>query len=733
MQPLRYTTRKDCQKTTLENPPRSVNIALETVFAFNENDKSADIKLIDQVQEFLKSIKHVIRKNEIFRRSKNDNSDDTPLTFTDFVKSIMIILSSYNEDDLEDVAAVIDEELRKYHYKGCKFYELIENREVRRFMADKLDKIRTKPGNVLKGQLKAAIKKLTNENHAMKYKEIGEYVDSLYKKGDTVKFNSFLKKIALYGRKTKRANLDLTKIIRRGLRNLIFDHYSKLDKDTRRDLKIKLETFWNNFNGIELQHDVWKFESPTKSYKHKHSIKKKVVTNSVEVESVPSVTNKRIKKRKSLKNSMKISDVDKKKVSRTPRFTFITLYPEAITFVTQHRHGNKTSRKEHKKHSRTKPIEHKLVTKFRTHDDFIANKRQRVIFRSNYTINVEHLKSKSNKRVNIRANKNMRVYSKLRRIITARKSIVDSKIMDDSTEGLAIEAFDNIDGRKLIYRKSINANDTDILSTTVTPIENKTEPGINSDVVKRIKNLETELNAVKERIKINIDSTTKPPDTTHYDILEFWEGPSTVSKANKANKTRSHISFSTKTIKTTKKQITKKKSTVKKNITTLTTTTESVKPKPKTNFRSNILDHELEFNEILPITTTKSTKRTTRYLDRVELKTYSSQTTNSTTDDIVTRNEANNATTKAIDKVTTHTTAYEKKTPDFEIETYLNDTKLLDDDIKSQMVKQKMEDDLEKLIPNLKVETWGTTNDGLSVDKIATKDALAIMDEDDMV
>ncbi|RVE49146.1 hypothetical protein evm_006153 [Chilo suppressalis] len=827
----------DCKE--LETPQRRVNLALETVLQFDNNENSADIEIIDKVQDFLKRVKRIIRNNRDSRRTAVID-DNTPLTFTDFVKSALVILSSYNDEDLEEVAAVVDEELRKYHYKGCKFYELIENGDVRRFMADKLDKIRNVPGKELKRQLTTTIKKLTDSKDGFKHMLISTYLNSLYSEKDSEKFNDFLKHIAVYKQKSKRSNLDLVKIIRKGLRSIVFDHYSKLDSNTRRGLKIKLETFWEDVNNVKYG-DVWRFETQTrpnnqpqltikttniynehlKSFikpipkkvdkqkvkrNRKEKPDKKEFVNSDDFETLIRQTNKKVNKKKvkklkiekphtkeftvkeihkevtkkkakrlrTIKPLTGIVDADRERNVREPKFTFITLYPEAISVSRPHQRNHKKSKKTLEKYKRVphrSTADYKHVTALRTDRKLKPNKR--IFWNSNYTINVESLNLKKDI-IDHRAVKRMRFetikkspvmksttksYNKRKHAHRSRKIDPIIKAIDESDEGLNIEAFDSRKERNRSYkRKPVRkSNDNDTLTAmTMNPttiVSNANDN--NTDFIRKLKELEIELKEVKEHIEKSIKTTTTPLDTTRYDILDFWEGTTTLPNIeDETTRTTTPKTTTTSSTTTAKSTTTKAKTTTDKKLlttvkvshkkptharkrTTTTQTTANTEPKPV--FRSDdkdkdAKDKDTELNEVIPKSPT--TVRTTRFIDRVELKLRSSNSSNSTTtrqSPTTELNILNITANKPVDTTPSSKKFDDKRelSPDLEVETYLNDTKMLDDEMKSQMVKQKMMDDLNKLIPESTVETLGTTTESLSVAKIVTTDELAVMDDGD--
>lgn len=232
---------------------------------FNQKSNAADLMFIDNIQQFLDKVKTVIGKNNTARRF---DSEVKNIKFTDFVKTSIEILKSYEDGDLEDAFAVFDDEIRKYHYRGCKFYELVEDRTVRRFVANKLDEIKGKPAVNLRKNLDNAIQVIEGSKFSKIQTEFVDYVNSLYRQDSSDKFKAFLNNLQTYSSKSKRANLDLIKVVREGIRSVIFDHYSSLNVNARKDLKIKLETSWRSVKYPNtVEYNVWTVRYTSKDMK----------------------------------------------------------------------------------------------------------------------------------------------------------------------------------------------------------------------------------------------------------------------------------------------------------------------------------------------------------------------------------------------------------------------------------------------------------------------------------
>lgn len=250
-----------------ENNPRSVQVALETVLAFNDRDNTENLKFIDNLQDFLTKVKKTVVKQgktnfQRYERPQRKFMQIPDLTFTEFTKELIKILKTYQNNDLEDVFAVFDNEIRKYNYEGCKFDELVSNQNVLKYVARILEPFRNQPAETIKYKLNKMVQFLEDAKMDLR-KSALHYVDSLFTKQDAQKFRNVLNYFERYKMKSRKTNIDLTQIIKKTLRSVIFDHYSNLSVNIRRDLKSMLEKLvWNGLNRInDVHHVEWNIEN----------------------------------------------------------------------------------------------------------------------------------------------------------------------------------------------------------------------------------------------------------------------------------------------------------------------------------------------------------------------------------------------------------------------------------------------------------------------------------------
>ncbi|KAI8435589.1 hypothetical protein MSG28_003865, partial [Choristoneura fumiferana] len=225
--------------------PKSVNLALETVLQFDKKDQSADVEVLNRVQNFLDNIKNVMTSSKSIRRRSNTKD----LKFTDFLLEAAEVLNSYDDNDLEDFFAVLDDQSRKYHYKGCKFYELVENNDIRRYMSNKLEQAKDTSAKTMRRYLKDVVQVIATENYR-RHAGLVNLVNSLYD-GAGDKFDNVVKNLRSYKMRPKESTMSLDDIVSNGVRNLVFDHYSNLNDNARQHLKTEIGNYWlsSQYNG----------------------------------------------------------------------------------------------------------------------------------------------------------------------------------------------------------------------------------------------------------------------------------------------------------------------------------------------------------------------------------------------------------------------------------------------------------------------------------------------------
>ncbi|CAH1642635.1 unnamed protein product [Spodoptera littoralis] len=241
---LLFTILVNVGRSAADSPPlngRAVHLALETVLEFNDKDKESDLKFLDKVKNLINKVKTVIDKSGSYRRDFKDGDIET---LTDFIQQAVSILNSYDDATFGDFFKTLDDEVRKYHYRGCKFHDLMENFEIRSLLGSAFDLIKNKPVQVIKAYMNVLADTLKDKSYDINVKEIINYINSLYGTESKNKLTKFLQELDNYGKGTsKKKHNTLARILREGIRSIIFDHYTELNPNARRELKAKIEMY----------------------------------------------------------------------------------------------------------------------------------------------------------------------------------------------------------------------------------------------------------------------------------------------------------------------------------------------------------------------------------------------------------------------------------------------------------------------------------------------------------
>ncbi|CAB3238320.1 unnamed protein product [Arctia plantaginis] len=223
---------------------KSVNLALETVFEFGNDDKQTDVNILNKVQRFIGKVKNVIENSDTARRQL---SNANVKVFSNFIIDVIQILIEYDDRALENIASIISEEMIKHQYDGCKFYELTDNIEQQKAFAKTLREMKYKEGTDIRDDLKAIASKINEEIYAKPEKELIDVINSVYQDYSIDKLNNFLKGIDDYRQNTKEDH-NITKVISVGLKTILFDHYTNLTIHLRTSLLSKLQDYMKYYN-----------------------------------------------------------------------------------------------------------------------------------------------------------------------------------------------------------------------------------------------------------------------------------------------------------------------------------------------------------------------------------------------------------------------------------------------------------------------------------------------------
>ncbi|CAH0602318.1 unnamed protein product [Chrysodeixis includens] len=88
---------------------------------------------------------------------------------------------------------------------------------------------------------------LRDETYDKHVKELLDFINSLYRQDAKDKFSKVLVALEQFNKQKDKSVSDLVKIVREGVRSIIFDHYTELNPNARRELKAKIETFLKQY------------------------------------------------------------------------------------------------------------------------------------------------------------------------------------------------------------------------------------------------------------------------------------------------------------------------------------------------------------------------------------------------------------------------------------------------------------------------------------------------------
>ncbi|CAB3258080.1 unnamed protein product [Arctia plantaginis] len=239
-----FTAATDITIAELEKTNNSVKIALGAALGLNNTNNTDNIQFLDKVQKVIGKIKTVMEHNSNKRRNYGGVNDKK---FTDFVQEIIKKLSQFDDSDLEMFCSIFNDEITKYHYRGCKFYEITENNNFRSLLSNLLHEIKIQPINKTKRILKTVANKLEKKSYNENERELVDTINSLYRQDSLEKLENFLVNIDAFRLKTRK-NLDLVNIVRNGLRTSIFDHYTNLNRNARKALKVQINEYFKEFS-----------------------------------------------------------------------------------------------------------------------------------------------------------------------------------------------------------------------------------------------------------------------------------------------------------------------------------------------------------------------------------------------------------------------------------------------------------------------------------------------------
>ncbi|XP_022833718.1 uncharacterized protein LOC111361555 [Spodoptera litura] len=174
------------------------------------------------------------------------------VTFTGFILQAINIINTYEDTTFGDFIDILNEEVKNYHYRGCKFSELTKHHDTRRMLQTKLNLISGKPVSETKANINAVADILRDERYDKKVKDFVDYINSLYGPETVEKFEKILNELQYYNKpKTRRLDDNMAQVIKDALKALIFDYYTHLHVNAKIELKERIQNIWNQMKGTQ--------------------------------------------------------------------------------------------------------------------------------------------------------------------------------------------------------------------------------------------------------------------------------------------------------------------------------------------------------------------------------------------------------------------------------------------------------------------------------------------------
>ncbi|KAJ8704785.1 hypothetical protein PYW08_012105 [Mythimna loreyi] len=179
--------------------------------------------------------------------------------FTDFLQEVIKIINTYDDNSFVFFFQILDKELQKYTSKGYRNHELLDNKELRVFIDEKFESIKGKSVSFIKNIINEVADNIKNKKYDINAQNFLSYINSMYKEEDKRKFQKVLTDLNAFGspnhNKSKNA---LDKIIRQGIWNVVFKHYTNLNDKEKKKLQKEIAAFLNQsprFNTKFVRHE----------------------------------------------------------------------------------------------------------------------------------------------------------------------------------------------------------------------------------------------------------------------------------------------------------------------------------------------------------------------------------------------------------------------------------------------------------------------------------------------
>ncbi|CAH2064963.1 unnamed protein product, partial [Iphiclides podalirius] len=226
---LRWVLLLYAHAAAMASKPRSVNLALETTFEFNEKK---DMALIKNVRQFLNRIESNVERKLAARERPNETS----YPFTEFLRDLISVLNSYEDDDFRGVFKALHHVVST-HRGGGGVNGVIDS-SLRPALLDALKRSIETPVRLQKERLSklSFVLRSADRSHA----SFVNFLNLLYKGKPASGLRRILRGFRLFRRRTGSENL--RELVRDAVEYLVYAHYAGLDASVRRDVGAWLRT-----------------------------------------------------------------------------------------------------------------------------------------------------------------------------------------------------------------------------------------------------------------------------------------------------------------------------------------------------------------------------------------------------------------------------------------------------------------------------------------------------------
>ncbi|KAG7306541.1 hypothetical protein JYU34_007904 [Plutella xylostella] len=235
---------RESRKSSGSKSPASVNLAFETFLKFGDEDRARGLNVLDHIQGLITKLKGAVAAPQVHKKSEVNERKH----LSDYVKKAIKLLITFSDKDLETVAKVALNEIGGCSGDVCSISELDDDDPVKEAFSRLQRQVKGATGKQIRAALKKILHKLEHDT-GDKNKEFIKYTDDIYRTLDKGKLKKFISQLHMF--KTRRSG-SLKDIVKENLRRAVLEPYSTLGDKTRRDIVMKLNTFWRQTASINI-------------------------------------------------------------------------------------------------------------------------------------------------------------------------------------------------------------------------------------------------------------------------------------------------------------------------------------------------------------------------------------------------------------------------------------------------------------------------------------------------